>query len=341
MEQPQLKAGDEVVVRSAEEILATLDEAGMVGGLPFMPEMLAFCGQRFRVRGRAEKICDTIAYTGTMRLPEAVFLDDLRCSGSGHGGCEAECRVFWKESWLRKVPASTDASSPPRAASPVDPSARLVRLGVRTELVEGKTVETFRCQATELVRASEPDRLTDPKAYLRVLSAGNVGPAHFLRVMGRAVWLEFLYRVGKVPAPHLPKLDQVPATAPPLGLKVGEWVQVKSIEEIRETLTKHSKNRGLWYDREMNAFCGKVYQVKKRVTRIIDERNGLMINLKSDCIMLEAVTCSGEHSLGRWFCPRAIYPYWREAWLRRAAAPSGRVAGQCQSSAAGGPGEVA
>jgi hypothetical protein len=41
-----------------------------------------------------------------------------------------------------------------------------------------------------------------------------------------------------------------------------------------------------------------------------------MIELSSDCLILEGVVCRGEHGPGRWFCPRAIYPYWREAWLR-------------------------
>jgi hypothetical protein len=54
------------------------------------------------------------------------------------------------------------------------------------------------------------------------------------------------------------------------------------------------------------------------VERIIDERTGQMIEISSDCLILDGVVCSGEHSSGHWFCPRAIYPYWREAWLRPA-----------------------
>jgi hypothetical protein len=43
-----------------------------------------------------------------------------------------------------------------------------------------------------------------------------------------------------------------------------------------------------------------------------------MIHFKSDCLILQGVACSGDLSEGRWLCRRAIYPYWREAWLRRA-----------------------
>ena len=41
------KAGDTVEVRSAEEILNTLDEQGALDGMPFMPEMFEYCGKRF------------------------------------------------------------------------------------------------------------------------------------------------------------------------------------------------------------------------------------------------------------------------------------------------------
>ena len=57
-------------VRSADEILGTLDEHGRLDGLPFMPEMLEFCGRRVRVQSRAHKTCDTILASGPA-LPEA------------------------------------------------------------------------------------------------------------------------------------------------------------------------------------------------------------------------------------------------------------------------------
>ena len=55
-----LKVGDWVEVRSREEILATLDQNGRLENLPFMPEMLQYCGQRLRVFKRADKTCDYI-----------------------------------------------------------------------------------------------------------------------------------------------------------------------------------------------------------------------------------------------------------------------------------------
>ena len=50
-----LRAGDLVEVRTAGEILGTLDADGTLDALPFMPEMLEFCGRRFRVFRKVEK----------------------------------------------------------------------------------------------------------------------------------------------------------------------------------------------------------------------------------------------------------------------------------------------
>ena len=53
----RLRVGDRVLVRSPEEILATLDADGTLDGVPFMPEMLDSCGKPFRVLRRVEKTC--------------------------------------------------------------------------------------------------------------------------------------------------------------------------------------------------------------------------------------------------------------------------------------------
>jgi hypothetical protein len=71
----------------------------------------------------------------------------------------------------------------------------------------------------------------------------------------------------------------------------------------------------------MLLLSGRVFQVRSRVNRIVDERDGSMTEISSDCVTLEGAVCSGQHSLRRWFCPRAIFPYWREAWLERVDAP--------------------
>jgi hypothetical protein len=109
----------------------------------------------------------------------------------------------------------------------------------------------------------------------------------------------------------------VPLAAEKLDLRPGDTVEVRSAKEIAPTVDETGKTRGLAFDWEMKPFCGGRYRVQDRVERIIDEHTGQMIEIPSDCLILGGVVCSGEHSDGRWFCPREIYPYWREAWLRR------------------------
>ena len=88
--QPLHHVGEIVEVRSEAEILATLDENGELDGLPFMPEMLAWCGRRLRVDKLALKLCDTIEWTGVYRIRDTVHLETSRCNGQAHGAARPD-----------------------------------------------------------------------------------------------------------------------------------------------------------------------------------------------------------------------------------------------------------
>jgi hypothetical protein len=312
----QLRRGDLVELRPAAEILATLDEDGCLEGVPFMPEMLNYFGGRFAVTARVERACDTIENYEARRMPNTVLLDDLRCDGSAHGGCEAGCRLYWKEAWLR--PASRDAPpADPRDEALLDLEERVRRNTRATRRENDRQVTVYRCQATDFLRATEPLGWYDAKSFIRELSSGNVGLGRWLQVTTRAA----LYAVGtklglSLTGPVHPRVQAAP-TAGQLDLKAGDLVQVKSKAEIEQTLDADSKTRGLWFDREMLPYCGQTHTVKRPVKRFIDERTGEMIELKSYAVILEGVVCQGYDSTGRWFCPRGIYPWWRESWLER------------------------
>src|SRR4029077_20587691 len=108
-----LRVGDLVEVRSADEIMGTLDERGELENLPFMPEMLKFCGQRLTVHKVAHKLCDTMFGSGLHKMEKAVHLTSSRCDGTAHGGCQAACNLYWKEAWLKwgEPDAPSSASS--------------------------------------------------------------------------------------------------------------------------------------------------------------------------------------------------------------------------------------
>jgi hypothetical protein len=311
----RLRPGDVVEVRPAAEILATLDGDGCTGALPFMPEMLEFVGGRFTVSAVAQKVCDTTRDgTGNRLLHDTVLLDDLRCNGVAHGGCQAGCRLMWRGAWLRRVSSQANGTTESGRAALAERTRPATK---RSREIDGQKIETYRCQATELVAASEPFPPQDRgMKYLREVQCGNVGVGRFLRVLVRAASRKFASILGlrKEVAVWSPG---PPTPIEPLNLRPGELVRVKSKREIARALDENGTNRGLSFDWEMVPHCGRKYRVQDRVERIIDENTGAMIELKRDCLILEGVVCSGDRSAGRWFCPRGIYPYWREDWLGR------------------------
>lgn len=305
-------------MRAPAEILATLDSGASTDSMPFMPEMLQYAGRRFTVSRRVEKICDTVSGGAprSLRMRDTVLLDDLRCDGSAHGGCQAGCRLYWKEEWLHRVDPASEGD-----VARADPVAQLEQLVMEATVAangaDGTSAESYRCQATEALRASEPLKSYDLRQWVRELFSGNVGLLRLLRVAARGISTAVRRKLRLLGYLPLPYDGERIRTNGDLNLKPGDLVEVRSPKEIAPTIDESGRTRGLWFDWEMVPYCGGHYRVKDRVERIIDERTGEMIEISSDCLILDGVVCGGECSTGRWFCPRAIYPYWREAWLRR------------------------
>jgi hypothetical protein len=332
-----LRVGELAEVRSELEILATLDEHGELENLPFMPEMLQFCGQQFRVGKLALKLCDTINWTGIHRMRHAVHLQGVRCDGQAHGGCQAGCLVYWKEAWLKRVEANEleagGAGAEPSSAHVARQQEQLPRC-TRIELVakahnhgvaDSSGQETFTCQATELIRAApEPIPSWDFRQYVLDVRSGNattlamirsvcVGLFNEFQDLSRKVLPERLRLWGGKRFPFIEgKLKRTPEAS--LGLEPGELVRVKSKEAIVQTLDVQNRNRGMSFDAEMLKYCGRQARVLRRVEQIIDERSGTMMRFKNPCIILEDVICTSDYHR---LCPRGIYPYWREIWLER------------------------
>jgi hypothetical protein len=328
-----LRAGDVVEVRSEEEILLTLDKGGRLDALPFMPEMLAHCGKRFRVSGRAHKACDTIEWKQLRRMESAVHLEDLRCEGSAHGGCQAGCLLYWKEAWLKRIDdGDVDGGDlPGGAASLVDAAPACTREVLFGEATRPDATEggepVYSCQATQLLRATtRPLNWWEPDQYVEDVRSGNAK----VSAVAHGLLVGFFNKFQQLNARLLPRFCLIRGCKPypfvlgeaengtpleHLHLAPGEVVEVKSKDEIFATLDERDRNRGLRFDSEMLQYCGKRAKVLRRVEHIIDEQSGKMLHIKGDCIILEGVVCMGAYHRS---CPRRIYPYWREIWLKRA-----------------------
>jgi hypothetical protein len=316
-----LRRGDRVRLRSAQEILATLDDRGDLDRMPFMPELLPFLGQVHTVSARADKTCDTVDLTGTSRgLERTVHLTELRCDGSAHGGCQAGCLLFLKEDWLTTVPDG-DPAEPSPAPDAAEQAAR-DRLRELTEAHTSPEPEVWRCQATAVPEASRP--LGGRAHYLRDLTTRNVPARTFVRAMG----INALDRYQAFSRHRLPRwarilggedqpvvrgtLTRTPTVS--LDLQPGEIVEVRSLAEINATLDTHQRNRNLWFDREMVRYCGRRFRVVRRVDQLLDEKTGRMIRTKTPSVILDGAVCVGDfHKL----CPRQDYAFFREIWLKR------------------------
>ena len=320
-----LRPGDVVEVRSHAEILATLDAHGALDSMPFMPEMARLAGRRFTVSRRVDKICDTVNGTGSRRMQDTVYLEDLRCDGSGHGGCQAGCRIYWKEAWLRRVdddrPGTVKTQAPQAPDDPVAELERLIRAGTHPVTDDsGEEAELWRCQATEAFKATEPLKTSNLAQYWRELRNGNFGLLHFLLVAARGLVLEVGRRTRLLKP--LPLTGPGTRTAPAgLDLQPGERVRVRSPEEIAATLDDTGHQRRLSFDREMLPYCGRTMRVADKVERIIEDSNGKMLKIPRDTVILEGGVCSGERTAGCYYCPREIYAFWREAWMERVESP--------------------
>ena len=326
-----LRAGEWVIVRSKQQILATLDERACLEELPFQPEMFAFCGQRMRVAKVAHKTCDNIRKTGGRRMKDAVHLEGARCDGAGHGGCQADCVFFWKEAWLRR-----EGDVPVADTLGHKCTESMVAGAARASGHEDGEDPVWVCQTTKLYDATTLLHWWDVRQYVRDVTSGNHGAWHMVKLLvfaGYRKLFKFRYghrhlrgfynwfqglRGGK-PYPLDGGLiaDGKPTPTEILDLKVGEWVEVRSQDEILATITKNGFNRGMRYDMEMSKYCGERFRVQMRVDRLINEVTGKMMTMKNPCIQLENVYCRAECTPRRIGCPRASNTYWREIWLRR------------------------
>jgi hypothetical protein len=320
----KLKVGDWVEVRSKEEILRTLDLNGRLHGMPFMPEMFAFCGQRFKVYKRAHKTCDTVFPVRGRRVDRAVHLE-TRCDGSAHGGCHAGCLIFWKDAWLKPVSGEGKRSALIDARSLIANNAGTsiqtgcresdVTAGAQAPVPAGAPAR-YVCQATQLPYATSDLDWRDWSQYIEDYQSGNVGLwrivcgaayfiFHWLSNVGVGVgkpirWifdhLHFLW--GGYPYPRrngtIPDGESTPTVT--LNLQPGELVRVKPHREILATLNTRSKNRGLFFDAEEVPYCGKTYRVLRRVDRIVNERTGYMQEMKTPCVILDSVICESRYS---------------------------------------------
>jgi hypothetical protein len=243
---------------------------------------------------------------------------------------------FWKEAWLRREDDAPITALPGPTCTEAAVS-RAARAGGPNETAEPVWV----CQTTKLYDATTLLHWWDVRQYVRDVTSGNRTAGDMIRILCFAGYRKLVefgvgYRLlialyngfqrlrGGKPYPlgygTIPEGQPTPVEV--LDLAPGEWVEVRSQDEILATLNDTGRNRGMRYDMEMSKYCGNRYRVQMRVEKLIDEVTGKMMLMKNPCIQLEDVYCRAECTKKRLGCPRASNTYWREIWLRRVDGPA-------------------
>jgi hypothetical protein len=305
----RLRPGDIVEVRGPQEILQTLDADGALDQLPFMPEMIAYCGKTFRVSRRVLNTCNSGPYPDMRGFTkdDVVLLDGLRCSGAGHDGCQKGCVIFWREAWLRKVENTAKSNVPDSEKSKEsDPLRARLKTLARPNI--------YFCQASELLKVtktlSRGERIANCFAEVR---SGNCG---LLEMIWRvAIWLT--WKVRRVVFGIYARGDKKSTPTESLNLRPGERVEVKSMNSIIETLNETARNRGLLFFPNMRTLCGSERRVERRLDRIIVDGTGEMREVRNT-VYLEGSHCGCPY-MAFGGCSRGEFAYWREIWLRRSA----------------------
>jgi hypothetical protein len=207
---------------------------------------------------------------------------------------------LWKEAWLREVHAGRGH----------DPAVRVDDVpALRVSAISDG--ERFFCQATELPRATEPgDPSWKPGQYLRFLKVRTLSLAELIAMFGRPVlrrarW----FAASLVPGRAAPAV----AIETSVGLQPGEWIEVRSRDEILQTLDAEGRHKGFSFSTADYEQCGRRMKVMRRVDRIIVEGTGRLRPVQ-DTGILEGSICDRYRG-----CARGIPILWRETWLKRVA----------------------
>jgi hypothetical protein len=100
--------------------------------------------------------------------------------------------------------------------------------------------------------------------------------------------------------------------------RAGDWVQVRSKEEILRTLDKNGRLEGLPFMPQMFNYCGQSFRVLSRAYKTCDTVSGRYRGLRlPDAVHLD-LRCDGQAHGG---CQAACLIFWRNAWLKPLESP--------------------
>ena len=98
------------------------------------------------------------------------------------------------------------------------------------------------------------------------------------------------------------------------NLRAGEWIEVRSKEEILQTLNKDGRLEELPFMPQMFQYCGRRFRVFKRAHKTCDTVNDCTGRRMKEAVHLEGIRCDGQAYGG---CEAGCLIFWKESWLKR------------------------
>lgn len=124
-------------------------------------------------------------------------------------------------------------------------------------------------------------------------------------------YLRMINRVTRAQTPPPAVRSTSVETSP---LQAGDWVRVRSREEIEATLNAWGELKGCGFMAEMAPYCGTTQRVLKPVRQFMDERD-YQLKRCNGIVLLENAICQGRAEYGP--CDRSCFYFWREEWLEK------------------------
>ncbi len=109
-------------------------------------------------------------------MVNTVLLEGIRCDGSGHGGCQAGCMIFWKEAWLKRAYKNIVSANSlqPQGTANHGSLCTLANIFDVSSHQDSRGETVYSCQATEVLTFSTYMASWDPRQYVRDLRSGNL-----------------------------------------------------------------------------------------------------------------------------------------------------------------------
>jgi hypothetical protein len=119
-------------------------------------------------------------------------------------------------------------------------------------------------------------------------------------------------RSTELPASVLEGRGSFGSEAFKLQLRAGDWVEVRSKEEILDTLDKNGRLEELPFMPQMFQYCGQRFQVFKRAHKTCDPIYSMAGRKLENAVHLE-LRCDGKAHGG---CQVGCLLFWKDAWLK-------------------------